>query len=261
MTDYLSLVSDLIRQARTAGADAADAVLVNGTSLSVAVPPGQDRASGAFGRPRPRAARVRRQAGRHRVFFLSRPGRLPGPGRASRGDGQGRPGGPFTGLADTWAPPDETDLDMADPAEPAPELLAARAAAAEDAAYSVHGVTNSEGAEAGYGRNEVVLVTSAGFAGTAHRHQPFDLGHRPGRRRNRHAARLRLSQHGLLRRPRRPGENRQNRRRTRHRQVEPDAAEYLLKFRSSSIPASPAVCWAIWPVRSMASASLAAPVS
>jgi PmbA protein len=29
----------------------------------------------------------------------------------------------------------------------------------------VHGVTNSEGAEAGYGRSEIALVTSAGFAG------------------------------------------------------------------------------------------------
>jgi PmbA/TldA metallopeptidase domain 1 len=36
MTDSLSLVSDLIRLALGAGADAADAVLVNGTSLSVA---------------------------------------------------------------------------------------------------------------------------------------------------------------------------------------------------------------------------------
>ena len=57
------------------------------------------------------------------------------------------------------------DLDMADPAEPAPGRPGARAAAAEDAAYSVPGVTNSEGGEAGYGRNEIVLVTSAGFAG------------------------------------------------------------------------------------------------
>jgi PmbA protein len=71
----------------------------------------------------------------------------------------------FAGLADTWAPPDTLDLDMADPAEPAPDMLAARAAAAEEAAFSVHGVTNSEGAEAGYGRSEIVLVTSAGFAG------------------------------------------------------------------------------------------------
>ncbi|MDR3529955.1 MAG: TldD/PmbA family protein, partial [Rhodopila sp.] len=71
----------------------------------------------------------------------------------------------FTGLADTWAPPDDTDLDTVDPAEPAPDALAARAAAAEEAAFSVQGVTNSEGAEAGYGRSEIVLVTSAGFAG------------------------------------------------------------------------------------------------
>jgi PmbA protein len=75
------------------------------------------------------------------------------------------PEDPFTGLAETWAPPEDIDLDMADPAEPAPDVLSARAAAAEEAAFSVHGVTNSEGGEAGYGRNEVVLVTSAGFAG------------------------------------------------------------------------------------------------
>ena len=68
-------------------------------------------------------------------------------------------------MAETWAPTDNIDLDMADPAEPAPDILADRAAAAEAAAFSVHGVTNSEGAEAGYGRNEIVLVTSAGFAG------------------------------------------------------------------------------------------------
>src|SRR6202000_2539486 len=53
---------------------------------------------------------------------------------------------------------------VADPGGRAPAVLAARAAAAEDAAFSVQGVTNSEGGEAGYGRHEVVLVTSAGFA-------------------------------------------------------------------------------------------------
>ncbi len=30
----------------------------------------------------------------------------------------------FAGLAETWAPPEDMDLDMADPAEPAPDLLA-----------------------------------------------------------------------------------------------------------------------------------------
>jgi PmbA protein len=43
--------------------------------------------------------------------------------------------------------------------------LAERASMAEDAAMSVAGITNSEGAESGYSRGEVTLVTSAGFAG------------------------------------------------------------------------------------------------
>ena len=46
-----------------------------------------------------------------------------------------------------------------------PRALIARAAAAEEAALAVPGVTNSEGAEAGFGRTEAVVVTSAGFAG------------------------------------------------------------------------------------------------
>jgi PmbA protein len=45
------------------------------------------------------------------------------------------------------------------------EALIERASAAEEAALAVPGVNNSEGAEAGFGRTEIVLVTSAGFAG------------------------------------------------------------------------------------------------
>ncbi len=54
---------------------------------------------------------------------------------------------------------------MVDPAEPSAEDLVARAAIAEDAAMAVPGVTNSEGADAGFSRGEIFLVTSAGFAG------------------------------------------------------------------------------------------------
>jgi len=165
MTDYLSLVSDLVRQARAAGADTADAVLVNGTSLSVASRQG-------------RIEHLERSEGRDlglRVFVGKRAAivsstSLDPAGFAAlveRAVAMAKvvPEDPFAGLAETWAPPDGTDLDMADPAEPLPDVLAARAAAAEAAAFSVPGVTNSEGAEAGYGRNEIVLVTSAGFAG------------------------------------------------------------------------------------------------
>jgi PmbA protein len=165
MTDYLSLVSDLIRQARSAGADAADAVLVNGTSLSVASRQGK-------------IEHLERSEGRDlglRVFIGQRAAIVSSSSLDPAGFGalaeravamaKVVPEDPFTGLADTWAPPDTVDLDMADPAEPTPDELATRAAPAEQAAYAVQGVTNSEGAEAGYGRNEIVLVTSAGFAG------------------------------------------------------------------------------------------------
>jgi PmbA protein len=75
------------------------------------------------------------------------------------------PEDPSTGLAETAAPPDAQDLDMVDPAEPSTEDLIARAATAEEATLAVKGVTNTEGADAGYSRGEIFLVTSAGFAG------------------------------------------------------------------------------------------------
>jgi PmbA protein len=64
------------------------------------------------------------------------------------------------------APPgDAAALDLVDDHEPDAAELTARAAAAEDAALSVAGITNSEGGSAGYGRTETLLVTSAGFSG------------------------------------------------------------------------------------------------
>src|SRR6185437_3214297 len=75
------------------------------------------------------------------------------------------PEDPYGGLAAEAAPADAGPLDLSDQAEPDADALAARASAAEEAALAVPGITNSEGAEAGYGRVEIVLVTSAGFAG------------------------------------------------------------------------------------------------
>jgi PmbA protein len=66
------------------------------------------------------------------------------------------------------APPalDAAFLDMDDPEEPPMEVLIARAAAAEDAAMAVPGITNSEGASASWGRSQVIMLTSLGFAGS-----------------------------------------------------------------------------------------------
>lgn len=57
-------------------------------------------------------------------------------------------------------------LDLADAEDPQPEALKARALMAEDAARSVMGVTNSEGAGAGAGRSHIALATSHGFSGS-----------------------------------------------------------------------------------------------
>jgi PmbA protein len=165
MQDYLTLVSDLIAKAKAAGADAADALLVSGTSLSVSVRQGKTE-------------HLERSEGRDlglRVFLGQRASIVSSStvDPASFADLAARavamakvvPEDRFTGLAETWAPPEAFDLDMEDPYEPAPELLTSRAAAAEAAAFAVPGINNSEGGEASYGRTEVVLVTSAGFAG------------------------------------------------------------------------------------------------
>ncbi len=163
--NHLDRLSDLIRHARAAGADAADAVLVAGTSLAVA-------------RRLGKTEHVERAEGQDlglRVFLGKRAAMVSATNvdpatfaaLAERAVAMAKvvPEDPFAGLAETAAPPDTQDLDMADSAEPSAEHLIARAAAAEDAVLATQGVTNTEGADAGYSRGEIYLVTSAGFAG------------------------------------------------------------------------------------------------
>ena len=163
--NHLDRLADLILRARTAGADAADAVLVAGTSLSVS-------------RRLGKTEHVERAEGQDlglRVFVGQRaaivsatsidPAGFTALAEKAVAMAKVVPEDPFTGLADTAAKPDTIDLDLEDPTEPTAEDLLARASKAEEAALAVKGVTNSEGAEAGFGRTEVFLVTSAGFAG------------------------------------------------------------------------------------------------
>ena len=165
MADDIALLGDLLARARAAGADAADAVLVGGTSLGVQRRLGQTE-------------HVERSEGRDlglRVFLGNRSAIVSSTTvdpagfaqLADRAVAMARvvPEDPYGGLAAEAAPADAGPLDLADAAEPDTEALVARASAAEEAALAVPGVNNSEGAEAGYGRAEIVLVTSAGFAG------------------------------------------------------------------------------------------------
>ncbi|MBV9117665.1 MAG: TldD/PmbA family protein [Acetobacteraceae bacterium] len=168
---HLDLLQDLIGRARAAGADAADAVLVAGRHLAV------QRRLGA-------TEHVERSEGQDlglRVFVGAKAAVVSSTTidpsgfavLAERAVAMARvvPDDPYAGLAETAATagavPDPGPLDLLDDTEElGVEHLTARAAAAEDAALAVPGVTNSEGASAGFGRSEVALATSAGFAGT-----------------------------------------------------------------------------------------------
>ena len=165
MTDYPSLLSDLIARARAAGADAADALLVAGTSVSVQRRLGQ---TDHIERSEGRDLGLRVFLGQRAAIVSSTSVDLAGfQALAERAVAMAKvvPEDRYAGLAETMAPPERDTLDQDDPQEPSSEALIARAAAAEDAAMAVAGVTNSEGADAGYGRSEVFLVTSAGFSG------------------------------------------------------------------------------------------------
>ena len=93
------------------------------------------------------------------------------------------PEDPYCGLAPAEMLAREwPDLDLADPVEPAPETLIARAAAAEDAARAVTGVTNSEGAEASWSRSRVALVDLERLRRHLCRHRPRRQRRGAGRR-------------------------------------------------------------------------------
>lgn len=164
----LDLLGDLLAQARRAGADAADAVLVEGTSLSVARRLGKlegvDRSEG-------RDLGLRVFVGKRSAIVSSTDHRAPAlDAMVERALAMARaaPEDEFAGLADAteiaraWPA-----LDLEDADEPAPERLTAMAAEAEDAARAVAGVTNSEGAEAGWNRGRVFFGASNGFAGSS----------------------------------------------------------------------------------------------
>jgi len=162
----LDLLSDLVARARAAGADAADAVLIEGTSLSVQR---RMRRTEHLERSESQDLGLRVFVGQRAAIVSSTTADPAGfAALAARAVAMARivPEDPMGGLAAEASAPHAIDLDMDDAAEPDAAALVARASLAEEAALAVPGVTNSEGAEAGYGRTQVSLLTSAGFAGS-----------------------------------------------------------------------------------------------
>ena len=164
-SDRLTLLTDLLAKAKRAGADAADAVLVEGASLSHA-------------RRLGKLEKLERAEGKDlglRVFVGKRQAIVSSSDRSAsaldelvaRAVAMAKvaPEDPFCGLAEkSELARSLPELDLNDPSEPAPERLVALARAAEETALAVKGITNSEGAEAGWGRTEVALAATNGFA-------------------------------------------------------------------------------------------------
>jgi PmbA protein len=163
--DLLTLLDDCISRARKAGADAADALAFDSQSLSIA-------------RRLDKPERLERSESRDlglRVFVGQRQAMVSTSERTpealaelvERAVAMARvvPEDPYCGLAaPSQLARDWQDFDLADPVEPSVDAMIAAASEAEAAAVAVKGVTNSEGAEAGWGRSDIALVASNGFA-------------------------------------------------------------------------------------------------
>ncbi|MDQ0316726.1 TldD/PmbA family protein [Amorphus orientalis] len=170
MTDQtdLSQLADcaerLVAAARSAGADAADAVVVHGTALSVDVREGKveetERSESAD-------LGLRVFVGRRSAVVSANMTEDPGT-LADRAVAMAKvaPEDPFAGLADRdRLGQSEAALDLEDAVFPDADVLTSAAHRVEAAMLDVAGVTRSGGASASASSGGVVLVTSDGFSG------------------------------------------------------------------------------------------------
>ncbi|MGB5093522.1 MAG: TldD/PmbA family protein [Parvibaculum sp.] len=164
----LETAGALVERAMKAGAEAAEALVVEGISLGV---------SWRLGK----LEDVERSEGRDiglRVLIGQRQAHVSTSDLSEKSIGplieravamaRVAPVDPYIGLADpALLARVLPELDIVDPtAAPDTEALAALAAEAEEAALAVAGVTNSGGAGASWGRSGMALVTSGGFSGS-----------------------------------------------------------------------------------------------
>jgi PmbA protein len=162
----LDLLGNLLTAAKAAGAESADAIFIAGTSVSVQRRLGRTE---HLERSESRDLGLRVFVGR-RSAIVSASSIDPASFSklAERAIDMARvvPEDPFSGLADASPAADAAPLELDDPTEPSEAALVERASVAEAAALAVPGITNSEGAEAGFSRTEIYLADTNGFAGS-----------------------------------------------------------------------------------------------
>jgi PmbA protein len=165
--DYRDLASELLAAARTAGADACDLVVSEGTEFSVTVRKGEietltEAGSKALGL---RVFVGKRTASTYTSDFswptlLRLTAEAVGMARATSPD-------EAAGLPEETFPAEEIELGLHDssPVELPPAERIERAKRAEAAALAVPGISNSQGASWGSGEGSLVLANSLGFMG------------------------------------------------------------------------------------------------
>ena len=169
MTHSLSDLSDqLLAAARRAGADAADAIAVDGTSLSITVRAGAleqaERSEGID-------IGLRVFVGQRQACVSSsdtKPDTLIQMAERAVAMAKEAPEDPFAGLADASLLATNRDTDalaLFDPsAEPDPAALQEDAVRAEAAALRNKGISQVQSASAGYGRRRIHLAATNGFS-------------------------------------------------------------------------------------------------
>ncbi|MFN3230552.1 MAG: TldD/PmbA family protein [Alphaproteobacteria bacterium] len=165
--DPLSTLNLVLDRARQAGAEAADAVLVSAASLGVTWRLGELE---EMERSEDQDVGLRVFIGQQQAIVSSSDisdAALAQLAERAVDMARHAPADQYCGLAaqDQLVKDWPGDLDLADDYEPTADSLMAIVEEAEDAARAVEGITNSEGASAGWGRNAIALATSHGFAG------------------------------------------------------------------------------------------------
>lgn len=167
MQDALDKVQHAVELAQKAGATEADAVFYDTVSLSI----GQRmREPETIEESQNSALGLRVWVGKQLAIVSSSDVSTHALGELAQravAMAKAAPEDPYTTLATAAllerTPPEHLELD--DGASPSAEELIARVREAEDAALSTPGITNSDGAEAGYSRGRYALATSHGFTG------------------------------------------------------------------------------------------------
>jgi PmbA protein len=156
----------LLKRAKAKGAEAADCLIVRNISLNVAQRLGKRE---KLERSEAQDLGLRVLIGKRQAIVSTsdlEPKTLDELAERAVAMARVVPEDEFCGLADpallVKAP---VALDLEDKREPSEAELTQMIAQAEDAARAVKGVTNSEGAEAGWGKVEIALAASNGFRG------------------------------------------------------------------------------------------------